>query len=105
MNAHQVLDRLRTAGVTVIAEAGALVASPSWALTDELRALIRQHKTAILDLIALPQGVERRLVQMVAAGAIDVDDAQLVRARYYAFPADWDFLLDLCTQARREAKA
>jgi len=104
MDAHQVLDRLRAAGVTVVAEAGTLVVSPTAALNDELRALIREHKAAIAALIALPLGVERRLVEMVRTGAIDADDAQLVRARYYAYPDEWDFLLDCCERARR-AKA
>lgn len=105
MDAHRVLETLQAAGITVVEDGGRLVASPSSALTDELRELIRTHKAALLDLVTLPPGVARRLVEMVKTGAIDAEDAALVRARYHAYPAEWDFLLDLCTQARREARA
>lgn len=105
MEARRVLNTLDAAGITVVEDGGRLVASPSSALTDELRELIRAHKAALLELVTVPQGVSRRLAEMIKVGAIDEADAALVRARYRAYPDEWDFLLDLCVQARREAKA
>lgn len=46
-----VLDRLREAGVSVRAEGDKIIAHPKGAVTDDLRALMRAHKAALLDAI------------------------------------------------------
>lgn len=52
MLASDVLERLSAYGVRLEREGAALVAMPKAALTDELRALIRDHKPALLDALA-----------------------------------------------------
>lgn len=45
--------------------------------------------------------IERRLVRLLARGAIDQEDADQVRARYHAHPhAEWVQLLDWCEAAQ-----
>lgn len=51
---------------------------------------------------AIPADVEARLVRMVSDKAIDADDAELVRRRFHAYPAEWLFLLDCCERAAQE---
>lgn len=102
MKVDAVLDILQRSGVTVVAEGDRLRAMPATALNDELRGLIREHKEALVRLIALPAEVEHRLARMVKTGAIDSSDAAQVRARYHAYPAEWDLLLDCCERAVTE---
>lgn len=102
MKAEAVLAILERSGVTVVAEGDRLRAMPATALNDELRGLIRDHKDALVSLIALPPEVEDRLIRMVKTGAIDNSDAVRVRARYHAYPAEWDLLLDCCERAVTE---
>ena len=99
MNPEVVLDILERAGVTVVADGTRLRAKPSDALNDELRGLIREHKEDIVRLIALPPEVDNRIVRLVKVGAIDKSDAERVRARYHAYPGEWDLLLDCCEGA------
>jgi len=47
MGAPDLLDRLRAVGVRLWVEGDSLIAEPRTALTDDLRAAIRQHKPAI----------------------------------------------------------
>ncbi len=47
----------------------------------------------------LPGLIEKRLVRLLAIGAIDDDDAELVRRRWHVYPIEWKFLLDCCERA------
>lgn len=51
------------------------------------------------DVERLPIEVEQRLVHLLAIGAIDHEDADLVRRRWHAYPDEWMFLLDCCERA------
>lgn len=99
MNAELVLNILDRAGVTVVVEGNRLRATPSAALNDDLRVLICEHKEDLVRLIALPPEVENRIVRMLGTRAIDQSDAERVRARYHAYPAEWTLLLDCCERA------
>lgn len=105
MNAEAILNILERAGVTVVADGNRLRARPSAALNDELRCLIREHKEDIVRLIALPPGVEDRIVHLLKLGAIDQSDAERVRASYHAYPEEWSFLLDCCERSVLERRA
>lgn len=50
----------------------------------------------------LPAEVEQRLVRLLAAGAIDDQDAALVRCRFHAYADEWLMLLD-AVEAAAEA--
>jgi hypothetical protein len=50
----EVLSHLAAAGIRLEAREGALLATPKAALTDEVRALIRAHKPALVALLARP---------------------------------------------------
>lgn len=45
--------------------------------------------------------LEARLIRLVADGAIDADDAALIRRRFHAYANEWMFLLDCCERARQ----
>lgn len=47
-----VLDTLRASGLTVTADGDRLIVAPSSAITPQLRQIIRDHKTEILDALA-----------------------------------------------------
>jgi hypothetical protein len=49
----------------------------------------------------LPAEVEQRLAHLLAIGAIDDEDAALVRERWHAYPDEWNLLLDACEAAHR----
>ncbi len=49
----EILDRLRHLGVNVRTDGSRLIVAPRDALTDELRTLIRQHKPALVAVLAL----------------------------------------------------
>ena len=104
MTADQIIEAARRAGVNLIADGGRLVAVPASALTDDLRTRIRAHKTEILARVALPPDVDRRLQRMVRDGALDPDDADLIRARYHAYPHEWRLVLDACEAAAEERR-
>ena len=55
MSAARVLHRLQECGVHLRIQGDAIVAAPRDALTDELRALIREHKPALLDAMKAAQ--------------------------------------------------
>src|SRR5438105_3001211 len=55
MSAARVLHRLQERGVHLRIQGDAIVAAPRDALTDELRALIREHKPALLDAMKAAQ--------------------------------------------------
>jgi len=84
MGAPDVLARLSEIGVTLSTEAGALVARPRSALTDEARELIRAHKAELLAALehGLSPGAQsrrQRVTAMLEAGqhtyAVVVDQA------------------------------
>ena len=102
MGAEKIIAAVREAGVNLMVNGGRLIATPASALTDELRGLIRAHKAEIVALIALPANVERRINRMVRDGAIDDDDAALVRRRFHAYPAEWLLVLDACEAAAEQ---
>jgi hypothetical protein len=52
MTAVEILRRAKAAGVRLYVDAGRIVATPKSAITDELRALIRAHKPALLEVLA-----------------------------------------------------
>lgn len=52
MTAADLLHRVSAAGVRLSIEAGRIVASPRAAITDELRALIRANKAALLEALS-----------------------------------------------------
>lgn len=54
MGAPDVLAQLSALGVTLTRDGDSLVARPRSALTDEARAMIRAHKTALLEALARP---------------------------------------------------
>jgi hypothetical protein len=56
MEADAILDRLTAAGLSVVCDGEALRVAPASRLNDELRALIRAHKTALLVALSCPQG-------------------------------------------------
>lgn len=49
---------------------------------------------------SLPAEVEQRVVRLLAIGAIDQADADLVRVRWHAYPDEWALLLDACERAK-----
>lgn len=51
MDTHDVCRRLYDAGITLSSDGDRLLAAPADCLTDELRALIREHKAALLRLL------------------------------------------------------
>lgn len=62
----------------------------------------RSQKTAIPvdeSLRTPPAEIEQRVIRLLLMGAIDSDDAALVRRRYRFYPAEWDLLLDCCERA------
>lgn len=99
MDVTAVFDRLATAGIAVNLDSGRIRAEPATALTDEIRTLIREYRIEILAALTLPIEVEQRLDQLLAIGAIDQEDADLVRRRWHAYPDEWMFLLDCCERA------
>lgn len=48
---------------------------------------------------------EARLVYLVWIGAIDPEDAELVRERWHAYREEWVFLLDCCEAAWHERRS
>ena len=67
MVASELIGRLALAGVKLSADGANLVAEPRAALTDELRALIRAHKAAILEALApIERGREDRRRRVLA---------------------------------------
>jgi hypothetical protein len=71
MGAPDVLARLSARGVRLERDGAALVATPKAALTDELRALIRQHKPELLQALSGDSGDKegeiRQLIEAIAA--------------------------------------
>ena len=51
MTPSAILDTLKAKGVRLTRDGGDLIATPRAALTDELRALIRQHKAELLEVL------------------------------------------------------
>lgn len=47
----------------------------------------------------LPAEIDGRLRRLESIGAIDADDAALVRCRFHAYADEWIFLLDCCELA------
>ena len=55
MNAVELLDELGSRGITVTADGDRLkVDAPKGTLTDDLRAELKRHKTALLALLVVP---------------------------------------------------
>ena len=51
---------------------------------------------------AIPAEIDERINRMVRDGAIDDDDAALVRRRFHAYAAEWLLVLDACEAAAIE---
>ncbi|MGH8562683.1 MAG: hypothetical protein ACREXW_00825 [Gammaproteobacteria bacterium] len=58
-SAYLVLAEARGAGITIAVHGDMLMAGPKAALTDEVRSLIREHKPAILALLAVAPSLGR----------------------------------------------
>src|SRR5450759_2760366 len=72
MGASDLLTQLRCFGLTIEADGGALRVSPRFALTDQTRALIREHKAELLDVLSAPDpATERRRAKVLAMFAAD----------------------------------
>lgn len=54
MGARELLQRLQGSGLSFRVEAGALLVAPVEAIDDEARAAIREHRDALLRLVADP---------------------------------------------------
>lgn len=63
MSALTVYRCLSDSGVTVSNDGGKLVASPAARLTDELRALIRDHKPELLELLTDASNTTAELIK------------------------------------------
>ena len=95
MTASAILEALKVKGVRLTRDGGDLIATPRAALTDELRALIREHKPELLQaLTAEPSTTDKdffrtilgdsRLAQYVGADA--EERAARVRAQLEEYP-------------------
>jgi hypothetical protein len=85
MEAVRVLHRLRERGVHLRAQGETLVAAPRNALTDELRALIRNHKQTLLDALASePAELQKRAREERRQRAIQVLQETLTRSAFIA---------------------
>lgn len=60
--AFDILSELRAVGLTLTAVDGRLIVEPAGRITDEHRALIRAHKSELLDLLATAAGTEAAAV-------------------------------------------
>jgi hypothetical protein len=83
MNAHAdaaaILDRLAKAGITVTANGDKLRLAPKRALTEDILALVRQHKPELLRALAAPASPAQQL-ELANAPAIDPDAQAEARA-------------------------
>jgi len=67
MGAPDILTQLRAQGLSLTAEGGGTIrAEPRTALTDEARALIRDHKPALLTLLAI-EARRQRVIALLQA--------------------------------------
>lgn len=55
MDSKTILNQALTLGVTLYTQGGKLLARPARCLTDELRAVIKSHKTELLELLTQKQ--------------------------------------------------
>lgn len=76
MNPRRLLDHLRTIGLSLTVEGDQLLCAPKEKLTDELRALIREHKPALMALLADPTDWQR----LAQSGLADTDVIPLDQA-------------------------
>lgn len=60
--AADILAELRADGLTLTADHGRLIVEPAGSITDEHRALIREHKAELLDLLEPADGIEAAAV-------------------------------------------
>lgn len=68
MTASDTLAHLTALGVRLSRKGADLLAGPRSALTDDVRALIRQHKAELLDLLADDRRHCRTCAELTAAG-------------------------------------
>jgi hypothetical protein len=77
MNAHAdaaaILDRLAKAGITVTANGDKLRLAPKRALTEDILALVRQHKPELLRVLAAPASPARQPEQVAPGPVADVE--------------------------------
>jgi hypothetical protein len=91
------LERLQAAGFWLQPDlaAGRIVISPASALTEELRAQILEHKTALLRaLTPLPPDLEQRIRAMAARWEYSNDDLVDVLQRARLDPASWTLAVE-----------
>ena len=71
MTPGAILDTLKAHGVRLTRDGEDLIATPKAALTDELRALIREHKPELLEIIgkAEPTPEDRDFFRVILPGA------------------------------------
>ncbi|MEK6244037.1 MAG: hypothetical protein AABM33_05995 [Pseudomonadota bacterium] len=84
MTGPAILARVEAAGVRLRADSGRIVVAPREALTDELRALIRSNKPALLTALApdpaplppLTPAERDRLIALAVVWQMDAEDIQ-----------------------------
>ena len=85
MPAAEVLIHLHAAGIHLEVDAGLIIASPRAALTAEHRALIREHKPALLSLLTADLQADVAEAQAERQAIMELDGRLLpVRAREVA---------------------
>lgn len=78
MGALDVLHLIRESGLTVTADGDRLIVNPSVRLTDDLRTLVRNNKSVVLDALESESAELTRLVQVCAEryGFTEVEHAE-----------------------------
>ena len=99
MGASELIGRLAIAGVRLSASGPNLIAEPRQAITDELRALIRENKPELLAALApVGHGVDSRRQRVLAKLAAEPD-----QQRVAIFDTDAEPDVVICTIAIRNA--
>jgi hypothetical protein len=70
MIAQSIMEKLRSAGITLTCRGDVLRASPKSRLDDHLRGCIREHKPELLALLSTPSGARHRAIAAGAAGVL-----------------------------------
>jgi hypothetical protein len=70
MDTSDVLGSLRVAGIRLRAEGGCLIAEPAGALTERLRAMIREYKPALLASLTDPHDMTRLFPSSLLLGSM-----------------------------------
>jgi hypothetical protein len=102
------LHRLKASGFRLQPDlaSGRIVVSPASQLTDELRALIREHKAALLGaLAALPPELEQRIRAMAVRWEYSDADLVDVLERARRDPGGWMRVVALDEEREAEFRA